>query len=46
MRLLDYFFYVLTQWQINAKGSEDESRFTSTLFLGLWMAFVSLIPVT
>lgn len=46
MRLLDYFFYVLTQCQINARGSEEDSRFTSSMLLGLWVAFVSLIPIS
>jgi len=47
MKLLNYFFYILTNFQGKTLGkNQEDSRFSSILLLGLWLAFVSLIPMS
>ncbi|MCD8031678.1 MAG: hypothetical protein LUF85_12875 [Bacteroides sp.] len=45
MRLMDYFFYVVTNFQISIlKRNEEDSRFSSSLILGEWLALALLVP--
>lgn len=44
MRLLDYYFYIMTKWQMPLlKKDLPDSKFSACLFFGAWFAWLIVI---